>query len=87
AAPNLAHDHMDVGARATQVTKAEDFVALRDFMRERRVWSAQQNSNRATRDKRDREHLYGISRIDYGCLSPDIPRQFLHLSSIHILPG
>lgn len=28
---------MDVGGRATQDAKAEDFVALRDFVRERRT--------------------------------------------------
>ncbi len=28
---------MDVGDRATQDAKAEDFVALRDFVRERRT--------------------------------------------------
>ncbi|WP_163373228.1 hypothetical protein [Endozoicomonas acroporae] len=27
---NLAHDHMDVGGRATQDAKAGDFVALRN---------------------------------------------------------
>ena len=38
---------MDVGGRATQDAKAEDFAALRDFARERRylgVRSTEQNS-------------------------------------------
>uniref|UniRef100_UPI002147810C hypothetical protein n=1 Tax=Endozoicomonas sp. ONNA2 TaxID=2828741 RepID=UPI002147810C len=31
AAPKLAHDHMDVGARATQDAKARDLVASGAF--------------------------------------------------------
>ena len=55
---------MDVGVRATQDAKAGDFVALRDFVRERRypeVRSTEQSSHSAAKDKRDREHVDEIS--------------------------
>ena len=68
---------MDVGGRATQDAKAGDFVALRDFVRERRylgVRSTEQNSLRAAKDKRDREHVYEIS----GLISTVVSSEALH---------